>query len=292
MAISFKEDAPAARSKILFAALIVASLVLIAVYVNEGSGGMLHTMQANISGVFTPAKVLSGTISGAENAASTAVGDLTADASTLSGLRDQNEELRNTISQLEEYRQEAQRLQGLLNLKDSYSLDGVSGHVMSRSSDSWNQTVTIDLGTDDGVRSGLGVMGSTGLIGQVVSAGTSTSEVRLLTDPQSGVACVIQSSRSEGIVRGSLEGLLYLEDIDDSAEVNVGDVLVTSGLGGGFSEGIMVGTVVKIDQSNGEASRKIVVMPNATVDALDEVMVITGSSSSDSSGTSSTSGGA
>ena len=115
---------------------------------------------------------------------------------------------------------------------------------------------------------------------------------------------MVQSSRAEGILRGSLVGLLYLEDLDADAEVNVGDVIVTSGLGGSYARGLIIGTVVKVDAQQGDTSRRIVVSPNDSINTLEDVLVVssvgasddddsdsTGSSSSSaSSGGSSTSG--
>ncbi len=287
MAWNFKQDSSAAKSYILLAVLLVISLVCVTMYSREGTSGFLHNLQATVSGASAPVKSVSGALSSAESSTSDAISDATADANTLSGLRTQNEQLRATIAELEEYRQEAERLQDLLDLKDSYNAEGVSARVLSRSSDSWNQMVTIDKGTNDGVRAGLPVMGPSGLLGQVVSTSASTSDIRLITDPQSGVSVMIQSSRKEGILKGSFDGLLYLQNIDDDAEVKTGDVVITSGLGGGYFSGIMVGTVVKVEGETGSTTRKIVVSPNSSTDPLEEVLVVTSMSSTSDSNTSS-----
>ncbi len=201
--------------------------------------------------------------------------DATADPATLSGLEQQNEELKNMVSQLEEYKQQAQRLEGLLKLRDTYSIEGTTARVVGKSGEAYSQTLTLDAGSEDGVDVGQTVMGSTGVVGQIVSVAASTSTVRLLTDPASGCAVLIQSNRAEGIVRGSLEGLLYLKNISTSVEVNVGDTIVTSGAGGSYTSGLLVGSVVSIDVTQGGAEREIVVSPNATgANNVSEVIVI------------------
>lgn len=91
-------------------------------------------------------------------------------------------------------------------------------------------------------------MGSTGVVGQVVSCSTYTSEVRLLNDAQSGVAVMLQSSRAEGILSGSVEGVLYLQGVDESTEVKEGEAVITTGLGGGYFRGLVVGVVSKVEQ--------------------------------------------
>lgn len=262
------------RSYVFAVVLLVVSLLCSGMYVREGEEGPLHSVQNVISSLFGPLKSASGTIASVEDGIGDGLANSTADDATLSGLRQQNEELRQTIAQLEEYRQEAQRLEGLLGMKDLYDADVVGARVLSRTLDPWSQIVTIDKGTDDGVRAGLPVMSSTGLVGQIASTTASTSEVRLLEDPQSGISVVIQSSRVEGIVRGNLDGLLYLEDIDDDAEVKPGDVVISSGLGGGYFQGIMVGTISKVEGEPGTASRKIVVESNAHAKPTGEVMVV------------------
>lgn len=120
------------------------------------------------------------------------------------------------------------------------------------------------------------VMGATGVVGQVKSTDARTCEVRLLTDQNSGAAAIIQSNRGEGIVRGSLEGLLYLENVDEANWPVVGDVIVTSGLGGSYVRGLIIGTVVRVDAAAGNATGRIVVKPNDTAASLSEVLVVRG----------------
>ena len=245
--------------RVLLIGLIVASVVMMTVYGREGETGPLHTLQSAVSGAVSPLRIVGGSIESATSTVGDTVDNITADQSTLSGLREYNEQLVQQYSQMEEYKQEAQRLQKLLDLKDTYQIEGTGARVIGRSSEAWSQTVIINKGSDDGVSTGQTVMGTSGVVGQIVSTSSHTATVRLLTDPQSGAAAMVQSSRAEGILRGSLVGLLYLEDLDADAEVNVGDVVVTSGLGGSYARGLIIGTVVKVDAQQGDTSRRAVV---------------------------------
>ncbi len=274
MALNFKQGSPA-RSYTVLVLLLAISIACMVLYSREDGEGPLHSMQSTVSGLFSPVLAASGGISSVEDTIASAVEDATATPETVTALREQNQELRSTIAQLEEYRQEAERLQGTFKLTSAYDAKTVTGRVLSRSMDPWNMVVTIDKGSNDGIRSGLPVLGSSGLVGQVVSTTPFTSDVRLLADPQSGVAVMVQSTRDEGIVRGNLDGLLYLENVDDDAEVKVGDVIITSGLGGGFFRGIIVGTVVKVDGEPGSSKFEVVVEPNASAKAYEEITVIT-----------------
>ena len=249
--------------RVLLVAFLVASLALVTLYSREGQDGPLHAVQSGVSGAVAPLKFVGAAASAGVNDAAEGFGNLTADESTLSGLRESNAELRELLSQADEYKQEAQRLQKLLDLKDLYEIDGVGARVIGNPDQAWSQAVTIDKGPAD-------------VVGQVYSAGEHTAEVRLLTDPDSGAAARVESSRAEGVVRGSLEGLLYLENLDADAVVNPGDVVVTSGLGGSYAPGLIIGTVVKVDTRQGESTRRVIVSPNDTTGALEEVLVVFG----------------
>ncbi|MCL2826742.1 MAG: rod shape-determining protein MreC, partial [Eggerthellaceae bacterium] len=185
--------------------LLASSLVLMTLYVREGDQGAIHDVQSAFSGLMAPLKFVGGSVGSGTDAASNALANSTAQDSTLEALKSQNEQLRDQISQLEEYRQEAQRLEGLLNIQGYYSLETVAARVTDRSTNSWEMTVTIDKGSNDGIIAGLPVMASTGVVGQVISTTATSAQVRLLADPQSGVAVLIQSNRAQGIVSGSLE---------------------------------------------------------------------------------------
>ena len=276
MALNFQQSGSASAKRVLLVALLVVSLALATLYAREGEGGPLHAVQGAVAVAVGPFKLVGAAADAGVSSAGEGIENLTADESTLSGLRESNEELRRRLAEADEYKQEAERLEGLLDLKQSYDIDGVAARVVGKSVEAYNQTVTLDVGCDDGVESGMTVMGATGVVGQVKSTDARTCEVRLLTDQNSGAAAIIQSNRGEGIVRGSLEGLLYLENVDEANWPVVGDVVVTSGLGGSYVRGLIIGTVVQVDAAAGNATGRIVVKPNDTAESLSEVLVVRG----------------
>ena len=248
MALNFQNSDATPLRRVLLVLLLVVSLVMVTVYAREGADGPLHAVQNAVAAAVAPLKFVGTSAAAGADAAGESLGNATADESTLSGLRQRNAELTEQLAQDEELRQENERLRGLLDLKGTYDLDGVD--------------------------TGLTVMGSTGVVGQVIATTGSTATVRLLTDPGSGAGAIIQSSRAEGVVRGSLDGLLYLEAVDADVVVNVDDLVVTSGLGGSYTRGLLIGRVVKVEGSPGDATRRIVVSPNGTAGALEEVFVV------------------
>lgn len=258
----------------LVAGLAALCVVCMAVYAHEGEGGPLHALQGTLKAALVPAETAGIQLDAAAEGAAQANDDAAASEETLTQLRERNAELTALLAQAEELRKENKRLQGLVNIVGAYGVEGPTGRVVGRSTDAWNQTVTLDVGSSSGVEEGLTVIGSTGVVGQVISVAPGSCVVRLLTDPQSGAAALVQSSRAEGVVRGSLAGLLYLENTDAKAELSVGDVVLTSGLGGSYTRGLLIGTIVRIEGGSGDAGRQVVVAPNDTAAPLEELTVV------------------
>lgn len=266
------------NSTMLLVLLLVISLVLVVVYAREGEEGPLHTIQDSASALSSPLSSIGAASSSLAASATASLEDLTADGQTMNQLQESNATLSQMVVELEEYRQEANRLESLIGLHDAYGFTSVAARVTGYSSDSYNRIITIDVGSASGVTEGLPVMGTTGVVGQVISVSTYSSQVRLLNDAQSGVAVMLQSSRSEGILSGSVEGVLYLEGVDEGVEVTEGEAVITSGLGGGYFRGLVIGTVSKVEQRQGDATRTIVITPNASFDNISEVLVVLGMS--------------
>ncbi|MDO5334899.1 MAG: rod shape-determining protein MreC [Coriobacteriia bacterium] len=260
--------------KALLALLLVVSLVLVIVYSREDEGGPLHSLQSTTSAVSSPLSSVGASVGSLAASAGTSVEDLTASDASLSQTRENNATLSQMVVELEEYRQEAQRLESLLGLSDAYGFKSVAARVVAYSADSYNKIITLDAGSNSGVKAGLPVMGSTGVIGQVISVTPVSCQVRLITDAQSGVSVMLQSSRAEGILAGSVDGTLTLDGIDETVDVKEGDAVITSGIGGGYYRGLVVGTVSKVTQAQGDATRTIVVTPNANFDNVAEALIV------------------
>jgi rod shape-determining protein MreC len=201
--------------------------------------------------------------------------NLTADQATLSELQAENDELRSRNAELEEAEQTATRLQGLLDLQNTYDLQSTAAHIISGSSDSWSSTVTIDKGTSSGLSVGMAVTSSSGVIGQTVACGATSSTVLLVTDESSSISAMVQSSRAQGMLNGSAAGEVRLDMIRTDQTVEVGDIVVTSGLGGVFPKGLPLGKVTSVEKNPGSMYYTIVVEPYAHTENAEEVLVIT-----------------
>jgi len=274
MPMNMQQTGSKTTRRILLVVLIVASIVMLTVYAREGDGGPLHSMQNGVMNVSGRAGGATAVVRGGVESIGGAVEDATANPTTLNALREQNEQLRQMVANAEEYRQEADRLRGLLDMKQVSGVTGPVARIIGRSTNAWDQSITLDLGASSGVKPGMTIMGATGVIGQVSRTTEDTSTVRLLTDPNSGAAVMIQSSREDGIVKGSTSGILMLEDLGEDVIPQVGDVVLTSGLGGSYERGLIVGSVVSVNKTASNPTGTILVTPNDTASVLEEVIVV------------------
>jgi len=249
------------------------------VYSREGSTGPLHRAKAAVEVVTMPLKTAGSFLSSPFRALGNYLNNSAVDAQTVQDLQNQIERLQAELTRMEEYRQENERLLRLLELEDAYGLDAVGARVISASPDSWHRVITINKGSSAGIEVGMPVMSANGLIGQVESVSLFSSTVRLITDADSGVAVYIQESRAEGILSGSIDGVLYLNYIKLDVQVNPGDRVITSGTGGVYPKGIAVGEVLSVNYSKTDVYQTIVVRTYTRVSSFEEVLVIVGNES-------------
>lgn len=259
----------------LCAVLVAVSLVVFTLSVREGGTGFISGTRNVAQTVVSPLRLLGSAITGPFLGLGNVVRNLTADEQTLSELKAENERLVARNVELEEAEVTAKRLQELLDLRSTYNLQSTAARVIAGSTDSWTATVTIDRGTSAGIAVGMPVADECGAVGQVISCTPTTSTVRLLSDESSSVSAMVQASRAQGMVEGSIDGTLHLAFIRTDQTVNVGDIVVTSGLGGVFPKGLPLGKVSSIESAPGSTYYDIIVEPYTKPGSLEEVLVIT-----------------
>lgn len=186
--------------------------------------------------------------------------------------------LQSQIIQLNEYKLENERLTSLLNYKQmmakTYNL--VAASVVGRDPGNWFGTITLNRGTNDGVQENMTVLTPEGLVGRVVSVSSSTCEVLLITDPRSGVGSLIQDTRTTGIVEGTTasSGMTRMIHIPNSATVEAGQAVITSGLGSIFPKNIPVGRITDIRSEPSGMFNSADIQPFADLSRLEEVLII------------------
>jgi rod shape-determining protein MreC len=197
-------------------------------------------------------------------------------------VREENRQLRRDLdvlqrqnSDLRESAVAAQRLGSLLEFKEQFVPHTVAARVMGRDSTNWYSSVILNKGDRDGIRPEMGVMTSAGIVGRVVKTGPFSSIVLLVTDPHNAITGIIQRSRDEGIVEGTFQGRARIKYLPLLASIRVGDIVVTSGLTGGFPRGIVIGTVLTMQKEEGELFQSAEIAPQADLSKLEEVLIIT-----------------
>jgi rod shape-determining protein MreC len=137
-------------------------------------------------------------------------------------------------------------------------------------------SITIDRGANDGVEKDMSVVTWKGLVGRVSRVGASTSKVLLLTDVNSSVSVRIQDpeSRASGIARGRSDGSLLLEHVLQQEQLTQGQLVITSGLGGVFPEGLVVGRIQQVMQNDYEVFQRAAVAPSVDMNKLEHLYVL------------------
>lgn len=255
--------------------LCVLSVLLLTFYIREGDTGPIHAVRSGVVTVTSPLKMAGSVIASPFNALGNIFSNLTASQETLSDLRDQNAELTAKVAELSEAQETATRLEALVGLQSTYNLQSTAARIIGGSSDAWTQTVTIDKGSADGFTVGMPVCNAYGVIGQITECALNVSTVLLINDETSGVAAMIQSSRAQGMLRGQADGSLRLEYVPADAEVKVGDIVITSGIGGVFPKGLPLGTVTSVEKSDNDVYYTISVRTQSSTENNEEVLVIT-----------------
>jgi rod shape-determining protein MreC len=196
-------------------------------------------------------------------------------------VRDENEQLRKDIevlrgqnSQLRESAAATERLKSLLQFKEQAASVMVAAQVIGRDATNSYRSVILNKGESDGIKPDMGVVTPVGVVGRVVKTTGATAVVLLVTDPSNAIAGLIQRTRDEGIVEGTQQGLARLKYIPLLSTVRDGDRVVTSGLVGGFPRGLPIGTIMRIDKSEGALFQSAELMPEVDMSHLEEVLVI------------------
>jgi rod shape-determining protein MreC len=189
-------------------------------------------------------------------------------------LKRENGELRMQIAKEHEDVLEAQRVRVLAGLKDAGYGTTVIARVIGRDT-ARSQTVTIDKGTAHGLKPDSAVVTSAGIVGRVIQSSNFFSIVQLITDSQSAIGVVVQSTRRIGIVKGTGGRDLDLDLIDDDNDLKLGDTFLTSGQDRIYPKGLAVGVIVAIGPRR-ELHKTVTIRPSADIGGLEEVLCITG----------------
>ncbi|MEE9590950.1 MAG: rod shape-determining protein MreC [Thermodesulfobacteriota bacterium] len=199
----------------------------------------------------------------------------------LLGLKEENDLLKNKIDILENEKhrlleevQATKRLKDLLGFKNKKQLSLVAAEIIGTDTYGWTKTFLIGKGLDEKLERNMAVVNPYGIVGKILEVQSDTSKVLLATDPRFRVDALIQRTRTKGIIEGNSSKRLILKYLRQLDDVKIGDKIISSGLGGIFPKGLVVGEVVKVEEGEDKFFKYIEVAPGTDLDRLEEVFVI------------------
>jgi len=181
---------------------------------------------------------------------------------------------RNKVNSLNEIYLENKRLKNLLSFKQKSVYKVTAARVIGRTVDNWSSVVLIDKGSHNGIRRGFVVITPSGLAGRVIETTGSASKVILINDPGFGVSAIVQRSRQEGLVSGTLGHSLIMKYLTKDADIKVSDVIITSGLTSAYPKGLLIGSVLNIGEEFSGLSRYAIIKPAVDLDSIEELFII------------------
>lgn len=189
------------------------------------------------------------------------------------------DELENENRELKEFRFENKELRKALNIKDQFaSFEPLGANIIAKNAGNWFDTFIIDRGNNDGIKKDFPVITSDGLVGRVTEPNTISSKVETLIDRNTVISARISQKGDLVRVKGDIEyrdqGLCIMDRIPPEADVVVGDLIETSGIGGIYPRGILIGTVKEIRKSDDDINRYAIIQPKVDFKKLNTVFIL------------------
>ena len=251
------------RSRFTLVFLVLTSITVITLDFRGDGSGLVGSVRDGAADALEPVRSAAADVL-------SPVGDALAAVTGYGDLEDENAELRSRIAELEgealrdeSAEEELAEALALLDLGFVGDIPRVDARVVSTPVSNFEQTIELDRGSDDGIAVDMPVVTGEGLVGRVVHTSGARSTVRLLTDPASSVG--VRLSRSDEVAVAEGEGpdrLLSLAFVDTAAEVDILELVVTSGLDDSvFPPGIPVGRVAAAESPSGQFQQQVEVRP-------------------------------
>jgi rod shape-determining protein MreC len=190
-------------------------------------------------------------------------------------LERENRRLSSELNEMHEMAIQNGRLRRLLAFVDDLDMAALPAQVIGEDAGTWARTLIIDKGSNSGLRSGLAVVSADGVVGRIIKTAPTSARVLLVTDGSSAVASLIQRTRARGVARGRGDDL-SVEYSLRSDDIRVGDLLVTSGMGGIFPKGLPLGRVATVEKDQYGLFQRLSATTTVDFAHLEEVLVVLG----------------
>jgi rod shape-determining protein MreC len=271
---------PIWRNRPLMVTIIVVIVLFVLLIITAGENNMTGS-ESLVGRLLSP-------VQNALYSATESVGNFFSRMFSGSDLEANNQELEARVAELEaqlqnyeEIRQENERLSELLNFNiETQDLTYLGAKVIGKAPGHWFNILIINVGLKDGIKVDMPVITNDGLVGCVVDCGPNWSRVMAIVDSSAGVDAIVERTRDNGIVKGTVTSgeenkLLSLSNLPLDADLVPGDTVITSGLSGIYPKGIAIGEVSEVSPSSDGMSNEAVVTPWVDFEHIEEVLVIT-----------------
>lgn len=267
-------------SRTVFAAIVIVVAIVLAIFLLSRTTGQISLMENAMGTVLTP---MQNAFTNATNWVVNLIenqrnySELSAEYASL---KRENEALQLEVAALAEEAAENDRLTDALGAYERFSsLDPVYGRVIARDPGIWFDTFSINVGTNQGVQVDMAVVTGDGLVGRVYEVGSNYAKVLSIIDSRSAVACLVQRTRDNGVLRGVTTetyttASCYGYYLPSSSDATVGDTVITSGVDMLYPKGLPIGVVSAISREGESSENYIVVTPYADFLHIEEVLVL------------------
>jgi rod shape-determining protein MreC len=263
------------RNRTILIVIIIVCISLVTLYVRESDTGPLHKIQNFFLDLLSP-------ISNFFSKIFKPVKDGIVNLFHLPSLSKEKRELQKEVATLRrqagesrELEAQVEELKKLLHWSETNAqLDTVGADIVGQSPSNWQRLMIVNKGSSSGVKKYMSVVTEEGLTGRIISVGSRSSVVQLITDSRSGIGARDLRNRETGIIEGRNEDTMRFVPMNEEAVMQVGDVMVTSGLGGTSPPGIVIGKVTKVKKRAAGLARLVEVKPFVRFSRLDKVLII------------------
>jgi rod shape-determining protein MreC len=265
------------RRSIAFVVLVAITMVMMAFSTNP----VVREVQNGIGFAFRPMQGAIDSVAGGVASIGAAITEIDRLRVDNAALHAENERLATENARLEATRREVDQLTALLQLQVGFDHETAAAAVISRESSEFRRVITLDKGSNDEIVVGdVAISAGGALVGRVTAVGPDSATVVLLTDATSTVIGKLATTGATGQVVGQLGGVLVMDQIDSSEQIELATEVVTAGieLGGGvrspYPRNLLIGQVIDVSRDANSVVQTAYLQPAADLDRLEYVLVI------------------
>lgn len=259
------------KTVLLVVAIVVSSLTIMSLDI-QGTKGTTWVESVVVSALAPIQKAATRTVRSLEGLWSSYI-DLVGVRAESETLRRELRTLRVENNRLIEQNLKLHRLQKLLAVQREAPASMMMANVVGLDPTTWSNVLLVDRGSDDKVAKEMIVVSGDGLVGRIIQTSPRASKVLLLTDVRHAVDALIQRTRDRGVVVGMDRSSCLMKYIPLEAKIEVGDRVISSGLGGLYPKGLIIGTVTRVAKSSSGLHQEAIVRPSTNLERIEEVFI-------------------